>query len=159
MKTPYFVSLGLAFVVGIAASVAGGTPALANGCISHSASADGTQAHPFLIETPSNLTCLTLNPTDYWLSGLYFVQTANIDMTNEAAWTTSAGTYSNQFKGSYDGGGFTITGLHHVRTPANFSDTTTGVGLFGELSSSAVVSNVHLVDTSINIVGNGILHR
>lgn len=159
MKTPYIVSLCLAFVVGIASSVSVGTPALANGCITHSASADGTQAHPYLIETPLNLTCLTLNPDDYWLSGLYFVQTANIDMTNEAAWTTSAGTYNNQFKGSYDGGGFTITGLHHVRTPANISDTTTGVGLFGELSSSAVVSNVHLVDTSISIVGNGIAQR
>lgn len=159
MKTPYLVSLGLAFVLGIAGAVAGGTPALANGCITHSVSADGTQAHPYLIETPSNLTCLTLNPADYWLPGLYFVQTANIDMTNEAAWTTSAGTYSNQFKGRFDGGGFTITGLHHVRTPATFSDTTTGVGLFGEISSSAVVTNVHLVDTSISIIGNGIAQR
>lgn len=132
--------------------------ASANGCISH-VTADGSLEHPFLIETPANLVCLANNPSDYWGAGLYFVQTADLDMGITGPWATSIGTYDNQFKGNYDGGGFNISGLHHVRTPTDFDGFTTGVGLFGEIASTATLTNVHLVDTSIEITGNGIAQR
>lgn len=67
------------------------------------------------------------------------LQVANITLND--AWTP-IGTYSNPYDGTYDGGGYTISGL-----------TITGSddyqGLFGYTAATATIKNVHIVDCNV----------
>ena len=116
--------------------------AQANGCITHSASADGTAAHPFLIENIQNLQCIRDNPDVYW-ENQHFKQTADIDLSAEPAWTSTIGTVAEPFTGSYDGNGQTITGLQVELTGSD-------AGLFGATSGSTI-SNLTIGDAAISI--------
>ncbi|MSX02214.1 MAG: hypothetical protein F2813_03530 [Actinobacteria bacterium] len=134
--------LTAAFAACIAGLALTPTAANANGCIAHSADADGTAAHPFLIENAANLQCLRDNAPDYW-TGQHFKQTANIDLSAEPAWTSTIGTVAEPFTGSYDGNGQTITGLQVELTGSN-------AGLFGA-TSGATISNLTIDDAAISI--------
>ncbi len=150
MNSPRFLALFLAVsIVGGGVFVAD-SAALANGCIDHSATADGTDAHPFIISMPAELTCLKDNAADYWGVGLHFRQTADINMTG-TSWASPIGTYSTPFFGHFDGGDHSITNF--VYSSEHSGDYFQGDGLFGNVASSARVANTHLVNASIRVIG------
>jgi len=69
----------------------------------------GTKDDPYLIETPAHLAYLaaqTNKPTYNTYDGVYFLQTADLDINNKS-WTP-IGPNSYPFKGNYDGGGYKI---------------------------------------------------
>ena len=136
----------------VAAIVAGAcvlvpTTASANGCITHSPTADGTAAHPFLIANVGNLQCMRDNPVDYW-TGQHFRQTTDLDLTGQPVWTSTIGDAGTPFTGSYDGNGKRITGLQ-VALGNNSS-----AGLFG-VTSGATLSDVTLADANVSIAQDG----
>ncbi len=82
----------------------------------------------------------------------YFKQTANIDASPTSSWNSNAGfgpigtsQLSNPFKGVYDGGGHSISGLHE-------NNTSTLGGMFG-YTASATLKNIVLVSESITANG------
>lgn len=113
-------------------------PAQANGCISPAA---GTPQSPYLIATEANLDCLMSNANDYWAGGFHFRQTADLDMSNYAAWTHGIGSDDTAFNGTYDGNGFSIDNL-------TITSSGSGVGLFGVTSGATLkdisVTNLHV---------------
>jgi uncharacterized repeat protein (TIGR02543 family) len=94
------------------------------------------------------------------LSGKYIRLTADIDLSgygatfNGGAGWTPIGNYSTStvtFNGSFDGGGFTVSGLYINITGTN---DTVYVGLFGYIGSGSAVSNLG-VSGSVNVVSAG----
>ena len=86
----------------------------------------GTSDAPYQIANKSDLETLRDNVnggTDY--ENTYFVQTA--DITLSGAWTPIGKDSSHPFKGRYDGGGFTISGLTVTITNGQYA------GLFGNV--------------------------
>ena len=114
------------------------TPAQANGCITPAA---GTAQDPYLIATPGNLNCLMSNPIDYWSGNFHFRQTADLDMSNYAAWANGIGSAARPFTGTYDGNGFSITNLT-VTSSGN------GVGLFG-VTTGATLKDISLSNLQV----------
>ncbi len=104
----------------------------------------GTSTDPFLISNLEDLQDLQKkvnSGTNY--SGIYFKQTANIDMKNISSWTP-IGNYSAQtiyFAGNYNGDGYTI---------ANFTINNSSMyqGLFG-YCYGATVSNLRMLNVNI----------
>lgn len=70
----------------------------------------GTQADPYLLADAADWAVFTTegNHATYWASGVYVKMTADIG-TNVNPVTTKVGTYSNKFKGVFDGDGHTLT--------------------------------------------------
>ena len=104
----------------------------------------GAEGDPYLIENAADLAGLSYSVnagTNY--SGLYFKQTANIDLA-EHMWS-AIGTSSRNFEGNFDGGNFEITNL-------NINASGSYQGLFGRIYS-ATISNVNIVDANI-VSGN-----
>ena len=115
--------------------------AQANGCI---ATAAGTAQDPYLIATEANLDCLMSNANDYWAGGFHFRQTADLDMSNYAAWTRGIGSVAMPFNGNYDGDGFSIDNL-------TITSSGSGVGLFG-VTAGATLTNISL--TNLQVTGD-----
>ncbi len=69
---------------------------------------EGTKANPFLIK---NLTDLKNLQKVVDKKGYYFLQVADIDCSSVETWIV-IGTDENPFRHHYDGGGYTIKGLH-----------------------------------------------
>lgn len=97
------------------------------------AGGSGTKSNPYQIATISQLELLNTMDT----SGVYFVQTANLTRTATSNWTPIA-----DFSGHYDGKGHTISGI-------NINGTNSQIGLFGSVTESGVVQNVHLINSTI----------
>jgi hypothetical protein len=107
----------------------------------------GTVANPYQIASLDNL---------YWIFwyrayGSYskvYVQTANIDATATSTWNSGAGWMPighdelNMFIGSYDGGGYTISGLYINNASRDF------VGLFG-CTGYNTIKRVRLINVNI----------
>lgn len=115
---------------------------------------DGTSGNPYQISTPAHLHAVRDN-----LSA-YFIQTANIDLTaatssggdyyNGGSGWEPIGTNSSKFLGSYDGDGYTITGMM-INRPSTYY-----IGLFGNVgngSASPALTDIRLV--SVNVTGSG----
>jgi hypothetical protein len=136
-------------VVGLvtAGILVAGDAADANGCISHS-TGDGTSARPFLINTAFELTCIEANPVDYWGADLHFLQTNDIDMQAEGAWTQGIGIAGNPFLGSFDGAGHTIS--HLQVTEARTNSDIFGVGMFGQTGTGSSVTGVRLLEAAVS---------
>ncbi|MEQ9090071.1 MAG: GLUG motif-containing protein [Balneola sp.] len=111
----------------------------------------GTSGSPYLIGSLENLYWITQN-TSSW--GAYFEQTADIDASSTASWDDGDGgdaegfspigtSYSNRFSGSYDGKGYSISGLTINRVGGE------GIGMFGTVYG-ADISNVTLEDVDIS---------
>ncbi|HEV8025387.1 MAG TPA: GLUG motif-containing protein [Candidatus Nanopelagicales bacterium] len=83
------------------------------------------------ISTPENLQWLR-DTSSAWSDT--WTQTANIDMGG-CEWTSTIGTSSTKFSGTYDGGGFVISGLT-INMAGN------DAGLFGVASSTSVIRNL-----------------
>ncbi len=90
------------------------------------------------------------------LGGVYMLAN-DIDLSGYSKWTpignatkNASGNYdyTNAFKGRFDGGGYTVTGLNLVLSDTTCSSLLT-VGLFGSLSREGQVSNLILKDVSV----------
>ena len=106
-------------------------------------SGSGTAANPYKIASLSDLQTLQTNVNagrNY--SGIYFKQTANIDLSSIENWEP-IGTSTNYFSGVYDGRNYAIS---NISVDAAYSY----VGFFGVVSgASSKVMNVRLVDSTI----------
>lgn len=116
----------LAMVCAAACSVVAAPIGLANGCITPAA---GTAEDPYLIETEGNLACLQHNPADYWTGGKHFLQTADITLTGTSI---PIGSSTTPFTGTYDGGGYRISGLSIIDPNGVWA------GLFGSIHDSTI---------------------
>ena len=109
----------------------------------------GTGLDPYQMSTEADLRALAsdINDGAFDTAGIYFAQTADIDVASGGDWTPIGGageTSGNTcFKGDYDGGNHKITGLR-------FNDGYSGyAGLFGMLfcadGGTVRLANIHLV--------------
>jgi len=111
-------------------------------------SGTGNSNDPYLIATLDNLYWITQNPAS-WTG--YFKQIENIDATGTTAWDNGngfspIGNTTTNFKGNYNGQGFTINNLFINRV------ATDNIGIFG-YANSATITNIGL--TNVNITGRG----
>ena len=113
------------------------------------AGGSGTQQDPYLIETPAQLSLIN-NLSNYLNS--YYLQIADIDLGvapyNEGLGWLPIGYYNGNFtffRGTYDGGGKTISNLYINRPGQSW------IGLFG-VTNGAVIRNVNL--RNVNISGS-----
>ena len=141
---------------------------------------DGTAANPYLVDTLAELQSIatgfqneavTLTAGESLAAGVHYRQTADIDASSSANFQpigncgpdNACTGNSNQaddnvpFAGSYDGGGYLISGLFIDRS------STDGVGLFGITGSDSVLENIALVgadvtgkDNTGTLVGNAV---
>ncbi|OAN64105.1 hypothetical protein A8B79_14010 [Balneola sp. EhC07] len=114
-------------------------------------SGSGTSGSPYQISSLENLYWISQN-TSSWNS--YFEQTADIDASSTANWDDGNGgdaegfspigiSFSDDFGGTYDGAGYTISGLTINRTVGD------AIGLFG-IAYRANVSNLTLQNVDIS---------
>jgi hypothetical protein len=125
------------------------TPASAAGC---GLAGSGTPADPYEVVDAAGLALVGVE--DCALSASY-EQTANITLPSVADGSsnhTRIGSPTARFTGTYDGGGYEITGLRMVTTAA-WPDE--GFGLFGAVGATAVLSNIRLVDASVTAESAG----
>ena len=118
-------------------------------------SGDGSSGNPYLINSASELAQLAtdVNGGERY-NNMYFKQTANITLTS--AWTPIGTDSSHPFKGHYDGGNFTISGL-------TVSGNYQYAGLFGFISSDyyhgsqipTELKNINIVDCNIDVSSAG----
>jgi len=116
----------------------------------------GTEEDPYLIATLDNLLYLSTNQ-GLWLSGIYFLQTADIDASATQNWNDGAGwdpignsiLYDIPFSGNYNGQMYTISNLFINRPDEDY------VGLWGCLDW-ADLQNIKIENiTSIGSEGVG----
>ncbi|MGN0207158.1 MAG: GLUG motif-containing protein, partial [Muribaculaceae bacterium] len=110
---------------------------------------DGTSENPYQITTAAELSWFAdkVNNDNANYSSKNAVLIADIDLEGSATNTwTPIGNTTNQFKGTFDGGGHKITGLY-------ISKSGNSKGLFGYLGSGGVIKNLG-VDGSVLITGN-----
>jgi hypothetical protein len=124
-------------------------PAVANGCPAAAtayAGGVGSASDPYEISTTAELIRLAATPAD-WAAGTHFVQTADIDLTG-CTWSMIGPSWSDRFRGSFDGGNRQITGLS--------MSTTGNTGFFGAADSTATLKNIRLVSVSVTSTGNNV---
>lgn len=100
------------------------------------ANGSGTYDDPYLISTAEEL-----NAVRNYL-GNHYKQVADIDLSSFPNWEP-IGNYGNEFKGSYNGGGYVITNL-----TVNKPDTD-AVGLFGYISVEGGIKNLGIENANI----------
>ncbi len=115
-------------------------------------SGDGSSVNPYQIANLANLRWLSETST-YWASGIYFIQSANIDATETSIWNYESGfspigNEDNKFQGNYNGQNHIISNLTIHRASIN------DVGLFGYVNNNSTISNLGLVD--VNVFGNAL---
>ena len=119
-----------------ALAIAGAAPAAAAcGDPDSYSGGTGTSSDPYIIAGTDDLTELKDTSGDW---GCAFRQVADVTYPPGEQWTTSIGIYSTTtpFSGTYDGGGFTVSGL--AIGGSDLSD----VGLFGYVFAGELI-NVH----------------
>ncbi len=119
-------------------------------------SGTGTKSDPYLISTGEQLAYLaTAVNGGKTYSGQYFKLTGNIVLNNTknasswddttdglTAWTP-IGNSNNSFKGTFDGGGYSVSGIY-------INSTKDYQGLFGCIGSGGTVKNVGITDSYIS---------
>lgn len=101
---------------------------------------DGTEASPYEISDLATLETVRDYINEGNGKGEYFKLTDNIDMSEKysadtgMSWTP-IGDYDIQFKGTFDGDGYTITGLY-------INSTSLYQGLFGHIGEGGTVKNL-----------------
>tara|TARA_R110000868_G_scaffold383578_4_gene650611 strand:- start:18990 stop:22667 length:3678 start_codon:yes stop_codon:yes gene_type:complete len=115
------------------------------------AGGEGTSANPYQIVSVDQLNVLhdSLN-NDFKLTANLDLSMATGDVSGDY-WNSGSGwepigTTSTPFDGSFDGNGFSISGLYIERSG------TDNVGLFGAIDSDGVIENLELTD--VDITGN-----
>lgn len=112
------------------------------------AGGSGTEADPYVIHTAEQLDAVR----QYLHSHFKLNNDINLNVApyNQGEGWQPIGTFKDNFKGSFDGGGHTITGL-----TINRQSTDTNVGLFGFVFNS-YIRNLHLKDVRIASEGHGV---
>jgi len=108
---------------------------------------NGSASNPFLVSNEAELRKVGTG-TDGWTRTVNYRQIANITMTGGNF--TPIGTNTSKFTGSYDGGGYTVTGLS-VTATGNYT------GLFGYVSGTVKNMNVTgtITQNGSNTAGTG----
>jgi uncharacterized repeat protein (TIGR02543 family) len=111
---------------------------------------EGTELSPYLISNTTDLkdlaTAVDVDPTP---DNLYFRQTADIVFTASDSFNAIGNTY-RPFQSTYDGAGFTISGIKINKSSSDWK------GLFGGIGAKGTVKNVNLKSSIIqgrNCVG------
>ena len=107
---------------------------------------NGTAAQPYRIASAETFRYFTKEVNNHnfaYYDGVYFELTGNIDLKNEGWQPIGAGGPGYQFRGSFDGNGYTIANLSV--TAAACLDGNTYAGLFGYLKGS--LSNLNVTGT------------
>ena len=118
----------------------------------------GTEENPYQIKSIADMNTLATNVnngTGY--SGTYFLLTTDLTYSYNYAWNsnnanatennyTAIGAFGNSFKGHFDGGGHTISGIRIYKSGTTNADQLQGV--FGNLSGGSV-RNLTVADASI----------
>ena len=111
----------------------------------------GSEGDPYQINTVTHLQEMEFNRS------AHYKLITNIDASATATWNGSGSSYKGfkpvgnntvEFTGSFDGKGYTISGLFINRSSINY------VGLFGKTAASARITDVDL--RAINITGGGL---
>jgi len=107
---------------------------------------DGSPDNPYQIANLANLRWLSEN-ADEWVTGIYFIQTADIDASETQYWNDGVGfspigNSDTKFEGNYNGSGHTISGLFINRPDESY------IGLFGYTSGSEI-KNLGISDVNI----------
>ena len=141
-----FLSVGLAVLMLLAAVMlvipAAGVKAAWDGSVAANfAGGNGTEANPYLISNAKELALLAEyvdlgNDT----ASTYYKLTADIDVSGGSEWT-AIGTHFNRFKGTFDGGGHTVSGININKPNEEYQ------GLFGY--SEGIIKNVGVENSSI----------
>jgi hypothetical protein len=98
----------------------------------------GSAENPYLVTNEADLRRVGRpTATDGWPLTAHYRQTANITMTGSF---TPIGNTTDRFTGTYDGGGYTITGLSMTSTSSN-------LGLFGYIGDGGTVKNMNVTGT------------
>jgi len=127
-------------MVAVALAVTPASQAQANGAcsttgaISTYAGGAGTSGNPFQIATAEQLALLSATSGDW---SKHFKQTSNISLAAGCEWTPIAS--SGSFSGTYDGGGFTVSGMKTTNHDGTYS------GLIALLAPDGTVKNVGAV--------------
>jgi outer membrane protein OmpA-like peptidoglycan-associated protein len=118
--------------IGIAATSSPPPAAASTACSASAASTytagRGLVGDPYQIATSADLIRISTTSADW--SGLYFVQTANIDL-GSCEWP-GIGTRSQAFTGTYDGGFYTVSGFRMT------TSTAPDVGFFNRISQTTI---------------------
>ena len=128
------------------------------------ASGNGTKNDPYTIKYASDLNHLATfvnNGQNY--SGVYFVLSNDIAYSHSSYWNfaenennyTAIGTYDNPFRGTFDGGGYTISGIRIYKKYTTSNTTYMDQGLFGYVGEGGTVKRVNLADTRITAYTSG----
>ncbi|MCI7233058.1 MAG: hypothetical protein MR546_03970 [Oscillospiraceae bacterium] len=140
------LSVGLAVLMLLAAVIfvipaAGVKAAWDDSVAANFAGGNGTEANPYLISNAKELALLAEyvdlgNDT----ASTYYKLTEDIDVSGGSEWT-AIGTNSNRFKGTFDGGGHTVSGININKPDEKYQ------GLFG--ISTGTIKNVGIENSSI----------
>lgn len=98
----------------------------------------GTAADPYIITTAAQLNNVRNGLSSYYKLG------SDINLSSYGNWIPVGNNNSN-FRGGFDGNGYTITGLTINRPAESY------IGLFGYVSTVGQIRNVHL--SGVNIIG------
>jgi The GLUG motif. len=109
---------------------------------------DGSYGNPYKIAAVGNLLWLQQNNTaNSGYSGKYFLQTANLNLGGPSAWIP-IGDNSYHFRGTYDGGGYSINGIKNIDNSGLGGDY---VGLFA--FNNGTIQNLGLPNVNITDTG------
>lgn len=128
------------------------------------ASGSGTKNDPYTIKYASDLDHLATfanNGQNY--SGVYFVLSNDIAYSHNSYWNfaenennyTAIGTYDNPFRGTFDGAGYTISGIRIYKKYTTSNKSYMDQGLFGYVGEGGTVKRVNLADTRITAYTSG----
>ena len=114
------------------------------------AGGSGTENDPYQIETAAQLAFLSyvVRYANSFYADLYYEQTANIDVSAYYWYPIGSISSTYAFKGHYDGGGYTISGIY---TRGGNSASYNYQGLFGYVyrTNFTTISNVNVADSYI----------
>lgn len=119
-----------------------------------------SEADPYIIMDKDDLGLLRAlvanNNTTYNNSGVYYLQTAHIDLSDSTEWT-GIGTPNNAFKANYDGSNAWVK--LNIRSVGSYS-ASHGIGLFGDVSGGGKIINLttkgSIASINRNICAGGI---
>ena len=128
------------------------------------ASGNGTENAPYTIRYTSDLDHLATfvnKGQDY--SGVYFVLSNDIAYSHSSDWNyadsennyTAIGTFEHPFKGTFDGQGYTISGIRIYKKYTTSNKSYMDQGLFGYVGEGGNVKRVNLADTRITAYTSG----
>lgn len=105
----------------------------------------GTENDPYQINTAAELAYFAKSVNDgKWYDGEYIILKNNINLNNQE-WTP-IGNHSNSFRGNFDGGNHTVTGMRISNSSADY------VGLFGECTRYNINSAIKNITVENSVI-------